>query len=46
MVSHKDILISQADQVYGVFPKAGGASHVVKYNRRSLPPPSAAPAAR
>lgn len=46
MVSHKDILISKADQVYGVFPKAGGASHVVKYNRRRLPPPGPqAPAA-
>ncbi len=48
MVSHKDLLISKADQVYGVFPKAGGASHVVRYNRRGVPaaPAATAPAAK
>ena len=36
MVSHKDLLVAQADVVYGVFPKAG-VSQVVRYNRRGLP---------
>ena len=41
MVSHKDLLVAQADVVYGVYPKAG-VSQVVRYTRRGLPPPPAA----
>ena len=41
MVSHKDLLVAQADIVYGVFPKAG-VSQVVRYNRRGLPAQPAA----
>ena len=41
MVSHKDLLVAQADVVYGVYPKAG-VSQVVQYNRRGLPAQPAA----
>ena len=41
MVSHKDLLVAQADVVYGVYPKAG-VSQVVRYTRRGLPAQPAA----